>query len=263
MTSPQQYTPRNITALDALLSARRVADQILRNNPLTNAVVSTGLMKWTGNHVKTVGPNKVDFLWIGDFFPADTTLGGIAQKGIVMYRDDSTGGTISFAIYDHDPGGDSLGLRQTIHLSSGDGDPLLTEARHGGQQWPESNIAMGVVSQEITDWARTPVTPTGAFVTLAEGRVNVVGNHLIGRYWAATLSGATGEFRIRVEGFAGDIIGPLRSLGVSSNTVFEDQLDVSSERGETRTVRLEARTSNTTGFAYVAPVSFRCYTNAA
>jgi hypothetical protein len=260
VTTPEQYTPRDLTALDALAAAKRTVDALMRSNPLTNAVVSNGLMKWIGNHLDG-GGNKINFLWIGEFFPADTTLGGRAQRGISMVRDDSTGGQSAFALYDHDPGGGGLGLRQTIHWGSLDAKRLFSEARNGGQQWPQENIAMGTVSMDILDWTKTPFTPDNTFHTLAEGRVNVVGKHIIARYWAATTGGANGEFRVRIEGASGDIFGPTNTLGVNVNTAFEDQIDVSSERGDTRTIRLEVRTPNATGNARIQIVSFRCYTN--
>lgn len=260
MTSPQQYTPRDLSALDILQSSKRTADAILRNNPLTNARISHGLMVWVGNHVKTGSSDKVEFFWVGDFLPADTTMGGIPQKGVVMFRDDATGGQYAWALYDHDPGGGGLGLRQTIHLRSGDGKRMHTEARHGGMQWPQSDIYMGATGL-ILEW---PSTDQGTFQTLSEGRVSVIGNHVVARYWAATSGGATGEWRVRVEGPSGDIIGPLRTLGVNANTAFEDQLDVSIGRGDTFPIRLEARVTNgtgPTGRARCAPISFRCYTN--
>lgn len=262
MTSAQQYTPRDFTALDILGAAKRTADAILRTNPLTNAIISHGLMKWIGNHTKTASSDKIEFLWIGDFFPPDSTMGGIPQKGVVMFRDDSSGGQYSWALYDHDPGGDSLGLRQTIHLQSGDGRRMYTEARHGGLLWPQSDIYMGVTSNDITQWASCSVG-AASFQTVAEGRVSVVGNHVVARYWAATTDGAAGEWRIRIETPSGDILGPTRSLGVNANTAFEDQLDVTLQRGDTRVIRLEARTTNSTGKARAQPISFRCYTNAA
>jgi hypothetical protein len=260
MTSVEQYTPRDLTALDVIGAAKRTADGILRSNPLTNAVVSHGLMRWTGNHVQGAGPNKIDFLWIGEFFPADTTMGGIPQRGISMVRDDSTGGQSAFALYDHDPGGDGLGLRQTIHWGGLDAKRLYSEARHGGQQWPQSDIYMGSTPAIIDQWAKHG---GGSFATLAEGRVSVVGNHVIARYWAATTDGAAGEWRVRIETPSGDIIGPVNTLGVNTNTAFEDQIDVSSQRGDTRVIRLEARYTNATGFVRAMPISFRCYTNAA
>lgn len=258
MTSAEQYTPRNLSALDAIAAAKRTADAILRANPLTNAVVSRGLMRWTGNHVKTIGPDKIDFLWIGDFLPADSSLGGIPQKGISMWRDDSTGGAIAFALYDHNPGGDGLGLRQTLHMDGGDGKRLYTEARHHGLQWPQTDIYMGSTPQDITQWAKHG---GGSFATLAEGRVSVVGNHVVARYWAASTDGAAGEWRVRIETPSGDIIGPVNTLGVNTNTAFEDQITVSSQRGDTRIIRLEARYTNGVGFVRAMPVSFRCYTN--
>ncbi len=261
MTTPEQYTPRSISALDAIAAAKRTADAILRSNPLTGAVVSHGLMKWIGNHVDGFG-NKINFLWVGEFFPADTTMGGIAQRGIVMVRDDSTGGQSAFALYDHDPGGGGLGLRQTIHWGSLDAKRLYSEARNGGQQWPQENIAMGTVSNEILDWTRTPTAPDNIFHTLAEGVVNIVGKSVFARYWAATTGGGNGEYRVLIEVPGGtDIIGTVNTLGVNVNTVFQDEVDVQAQRGESRVIRLQARTPNATGAARIQVVSFRCYTN--
>lgn len=259
MTSPQQYTPREYTALDTVQAAKRTADAILRSNPLTNAVISHGLMRWTGNHLTGSGA-KIDHLWIGEFFPPDTSLGGIPQKGFSLVRDDSTGGTPAFQLYDHDPGGGGLGLRQTIHLESLDDQRLMSEARTGGQQWPEENIVMGPLPRAFTEWTGTPITPDNAWWTLWEGRANVLGNQIVARYWAASTSGATSEFRIRFEGIGGDVIGPVRTLGAGLDGVFEDTITVSADRGFTRTFRLEARTTNLTGRARMQYISARCYT---
>lgn len=263
MTSPEQYTPRSYSELDWIAAAKRTADAILRSNPLTNAVITKGLTQWRGNHVDING-DKVEYIWFGDFLPADSTMGGIPQKGVVFRRDDSTAasvddGMLAFALYDHDPGGGGLGLRQTIHWGSLDGDRLMSESREGGQQWPQENIAMGPLPREKLDWVKTPTVPDNAWWTLWEGRANILGNNVVARYWAATTNGAAGEFRLRVEGGGGDIIGPIRSLGVNTDFVFEDTVSVIADRGDTRTIRLEARTTNTTGFARMQCISARCY----
>lgn len=261
MTSFEQYTPREISALDALAAAKRIADQIIRNNPLTNAVVSRGLMQWRGNHVDIDG-DKVNFLWIGDFFPADPTMGGIPQKGIVMWRDDSTAssvdaGRIAFALYDHDPGGGGLGLRQTIHLDSLDGKHLLSESRKGGQEFPHMNVPMGATGSDTGKWASTDST---SFATVLEGFTHAVGNQLYARFWTQTQSTAAGEFRVTVTWSGGTITGTLFTQAVNTVTFREDTLDVTAARGEMLQVKVEARRSSGTGSVAAAPISFRNFT---
>lgn len=261
MTSFEQYTPRNISALDALAAAKRTADQILRSNPLTNAVISHGLMKWIGNHVDVNG-DKINFLWIGDFFPADTTMGGIPQKGIVMWRDDSTGsavndGRLAFALYDHDPGGGGLGLRQTIHMDSLDGKAILSESRLGGQQFPHLNIPMGFSGTDTGKWA---TADSASFFTLLEGFGHCVGTQLYARFWSQTQSTAAGEFRVTVTWSGGTITGTVFSQAVNTVTFREDTLDVSAARGEMLQVKVEGRRASGTGTVAAAPISFRNFT---
>lgn len=263
MTSPEQYTPRDLSALDALLAAKRTADAILRNNPLTDAVVSHGLMKWIGNHANIFGSGNVNFFWVGEFLPADPTMGGRPQCGVAMWRDDSTGGTLAFALYDHNPGGDGLGLRQTLHFDGGDGKQLWQEARNGGQRWPQVNIAMGMTSANVSEWQKTLGTANN-FQTIGEGRFSVLGNHVSARFWFGTIGGAAGEARVRIEVPGGtDIVGNTFTMGVNSNNAFEDKINVSSQRGNTVVIRFEVRTTNSTGQACGSVISFRNYTDAA
>lgn len=258
MTTPEQYTPRNYSELDYIAAAKRTADAILRTNPLTNAVVSRGLMRWIGNHVDING-DKINFLWIGDFFPADTTMGGIPQKGIVMWRDDSTGTSVNdgrqaFALYDHDPGGGGLGLRQTIHWSSLDGKNLWSEARAGGQDFPHMNVPMCATGSDTGKWAATDST---SFATILEGYSHAVGNSLYARFWSQTQSTAAAEFRVTVTYSGGTIVGTLFSQAVNTVALREDTIDVAAARGEMLQIKVEGRRSSGTGSVGAAPISFR------
>lgn len=261
MTSAEQYTPREYSALDTVAAAKRTADQILRNNPLTNAVISHGLMRWTGNHVD-INADKVDYVWIGDFLPADTSLGGIPQKGIVFRRDDSTAagindGFYSFAMYDHDPGGGGLGLRQTIHWRSLDGGNLWGESREGGQSWPEFPIPMGPYGTNTALW---PGTGSGTFQVLWQGWGNIVGRDLVAEYSGQSETGAACEFQVKVFPNGGPSIdGPVRVVGVGATGHFKDTIDVTSVRGETRFIQLFGRVTNGVGRAAVTVTSFRSY----
>lgn len=262
MTSFEQYTPRNISALDALAAAKRTADQILRSNPLTNATVTSGLMQWKGNHVDSTG-ERVDYIWIGDFFPADTTMGGIPQKGIVFRRDDSTStlgpeGTLAFALYDHNPGGDGLGLRQTIHWESIDRKQLWQENRKGGQSWPEYPVPMGPWGDNISKW---PGQSGASFGVSWDGWANIVGNQLVCSYTIMGEAGAAGEAQVQVLPNGGPpVLGPIRTHGAGAVTSWTDTIDVSSMRGETRRVQLMQRVTNGVGRSTSSVISFRCYT---
>lgn len=261
MSSPEQYTPRSYSELDWIAAAKRTADAILRSNPLTNAVIGHGLMRWTGNHTDVNG-DKVDYLWIGDFQPNDPTLGGIPQKGIVMRRDDSTAsgvndGRAAFLIYDHDPGGGGLGLRQTLHLWSLDGIQLFEESRQGGQSWPEFPIPMGPWGQDINLW---PYTTGATFYTLWEGWANIVGRDLIAEYAGQGSAGCASEYKVLIWPNGGPAVeGPLHSYGPTGGAVIKDTIDVSSLRGQTRLVQLVGRVTNGVGRATATATSFRSY----
>lgn len=256
LTSVEQYTPRDYSALDVVAAAKRTADAILRANPLTNAVISRGLMRWTGNHVTGSGA-KIDHLWIGEFFPPDPTMGGVPQKGFSLVRDDSTGGTSAFALYDHDPGGGGLGLRQTIHLESLDDQRLMSESRLGGQQWPEHPITMGPWGNDIGLW---PGQATGSFDVLWHGWGNIVGRNLTAEYHCAGTGGAATEFKVRIYPNGGPVVeGPPHAFGVGAQGTVTDTIDVSSMRGETRFIELLGRVTNAVGTARASVTSFRCY----
>ena len=64
INAPTSY-PSPPSLFQAVQETQRVARQILRSNPLANAVTTYGLMKWVGRY------NQGSYLWIGEFFPAD------------------------------------------------------------------------------------------------------------------------------------------------------------------------------------------------
>lgn len=255
MTAPQSYVPRSPTILDNLGYTQRVVDAILRNNPLTDAMVSEGLIRWIGNYTNSGNPDKINFMWIGEFFPADPNLGGIAQRGVSMVRDDSRGGVSAFAMFDPNPGAGG-GLRQVLFLTSGDGDQLARESRHGGWGWPEENVAMCPLG--FTD--QWPGTQSGTFDTLWEGRANALGRQLHYRVWFLATNGASGEGRIRVEGLEGDVTSATTVVAVNGSQVVESSLDISASRGSTVPVRVEVRRTNGVGEMRALAISVRSYT---
>lgn len=265
MSSPEQYTPRDLTALDWLLAAKRTADSIVSSNPLTNAVISRGLMRWTGNHLDVNG-EPINFLWIGEFLPADTTMGGIPQRGIAMWRDDSAGaayndGVLAFALYDHTPGEGGLGLRQTLHVRSVDNNQLYTEARHGGLQFPHAMIPMYEGSG--TDRARWPSITSTSFVDVLEGYVSCTGNHVYGRYWVGTPAGVTAEFRMTASWSGGSTSSPIHTQPGATFGLREDTIDVTGARGQAGLqIKIQARVASGAGSIEIAPIRFENFTDA-
>ncbi len=117
MTSPDIYAPRDASAADVLAQTRNVVDSILRNNPLVNAVVPRGLLRFLGNYTSASG-DKINYLWIGEFAPTDPYMGGVEQRGFSLLRDDSRGGRPAISLFDGDPT-IGPGLRQTLTFTSG------------------------------------------------------------------------------------------------------------------------------------------------
>lgn len=255
MTTPDYYSPRAPSGLDVLAYTRRVVDSLHRNNPLTDAVVSRGLIRWVGNYVNSGNPDKINFLWIGEFFPADTNLGGISQRGFSLVRDDSRGGVSAVAMFDSNPSGGG-GLRQQLFITSGDNQRLAVESRNGGWTWPEELIPLAPMGNDTLKW---PGTESGSFDTLWEGKFNVLGRHLAYRLFAANDNGASGEFRVRAETSAGDLVSTVHTLGVNLQNVFDSSFSVAAARGTTASIRIEARRTNAVGACRITPVSLRCY----
>jgi len=259
VSSPVRYTPHSPDFIETLAYVQRVADSILRNNPLVNAVVSTGLMRWIGNHTDG-GGNKINLLWIGGFLPADTSLpGSPPQRGVSLVRDDSTGGSSAFALYDHDPSGGG-GLRQTIHVGGVDGERLFSEARQGGQQWPEDLIPMAPIGSNLLDWfATTDNSPTWG--TIYFGTYNGVGNLIHYMFGAACTNGCAANFRVRVSTQVGDVFSSTHTLPVNGNNLFTGTVTLpADQRGFSNQINLEGQRTNGVGEARASPYTFRCYT---
>lgn len=253
---PEYYAPRVPTLVDSTSYTNRLVDQIVRSNPLTDASVSGGLMRWLGNYTDG-GGSPINFLWIGEFFPADPNLGGIAQKGFSLVRDDSRGGVSAIAMYDANPTA-SPGLKQTLFFTSGDGKRLMEESRDGGQRWPEVAVPMGVVGNSTAAWPA--VNTTAAYAALFEGRFSVIGNQLYYRMFCATDAATPGTYQMRVEGPSGDLVGPTHALAAATTAVFEGSVDVTSVRGLTLRAFWEGNRTSGTGNLRASPMSVRCYT---
>jgi len=132
------YTPRESTVVDAVAETRRIADQMMRNNPMTNAVVNKGLTRFVGNY-------GGDYAWFGEFQPYDQNLlddfgQKLPQRGVVFWRDDPLHNQ-AFAMYDFDPRV-GVPLRQRLYMNDADGKLLLSEGYSGGRAFPDASIVM-------------------------------------------------------------------------------------------------------------------------
>lgn len=164
ITAPTNY-PQQPDLFAVVQDTQRIANQILRSNPLANAVTTYGLMKWIGRY-------QGNYLWIGEFLPADPNQlspSGVAlpQMGFSLVRDDPKMNS-AFHMYDWDPyhGGP---LRQKIGLSDADGRNIFSEGESGGWGWPRFAVPMGVANQVQAN--------TSSTATLV-GRSQVVGRHI-------------------------------------------------------------------------------------
>jgi hypothetical protein len=223
MTYPQ-FTPYPPSMIDNIGYAQQLADAIMRNNPLINAVVPSGLMKWYGNYQNPDG-SPVNFLWIGEFLPSDPNMGGKPQKGFSLVRDDSTHSS-AMALYDKSPG---TPLKQTLTISSWDGQPLLDEARGaGGQSFPRMWFPMGGVSFNLPAW---PQLNSGTR-DLCWGQFSAIGHLIDVQPWAITDAGVSATYTVRADDGAGHVVtGPPHLLTGSGNSTWLDTLDISSMRG--------------------------------
>lgn len=256
MTTPDFYAPRSPTAVDTIAYTRRVVEAIMRNNPLTDAEVSRGLIKWLGNYMSAGTTDPINFLWIGEFFPADTNLGGIPQRGFSLVRDDSRGGVSAIAMFDPNPGG-SPGLKQVLFIRSGDDRLLMEESRDGGQRWPEYPVNMFPVGQTSATW---PMTQSGSFTAMWEGRAAIIGNRIHYRVWAQNSAGATSEWRVRLDAGGVSYTSTLHVLALDDQQVFDASFDVAAVRGQTWPLYLEARRTNAAGDVRGTCIKMDCHT---
>lgn len=259
MTSPdpEYYAPRVPTLVDTTVYTNRLVDQIMRTNPLTDASVSSGLIKWLGNYTDG-GGNPINFLWIGEFNPADPNLPNApSQKGFSLVRDDSRGGVSAIAMYDANPTA-SPGLKQTLFFTSGDGKRMMEESRDGGQRWPEEPVFMGPLGNSTAIWPAANTTAT--FTTLFESRFSVVGNKLFYRMFCQADTATPGDFRMRVEAPGGDILGATHSLAAATSDVFDSNVDITACRGLTVRAFWEGSRTSGTGAIRSSPMSVRCFT---
>lgn len=138
-----QLTPRSTNIVDQVAETRRVADSIMRANPLYNAVVDGGLTVWRGNYADSpTDPIRNSIVWIGEFPPTDAVKGKL-QRGVQITRDDPVHSQ-AFAMFD--PQAETRGagnpLRQRVFMQDADGRQILSEGQQGGTAFPWTNVPL-------------------------------------------------------------------------------------------------------------------------
>jgi hypothetical protein len=202
----QQYTPRQTSIVDAVAETKRVVEASLRANPLKNAVVDSGLMRFRGNY-------GIDFLWIGEFYPKDPILDK-PQRAVLIRRDDHIGADV-LAYWDWYPD-PARPLRQKMRMRDASNRPILEEGGSGGLQFPRNNIVCYPVAGA---WLPVPteISDTGSInswdyyygaanstrntdpTNIWEGKGSMTGRRLYVRWWQVTTDNSNGGVRLHVD----------------------------------------------------------------
>lgn len=195
MSSPideQYFAPTPPSDTSILQDTKRIADQILRSNPLRNARVDGGLTRWDGAY-------GGEFAWIGEFLPGDPNRDGAPQRGISFVRDDPEQAT-AFAMYDPNPH-PSRPLRQRVFMNDADGRRLLHEGDSGGLGYPYFPIML--FRADSGGYVETGDTTDRLIFT---GRTAVMGRHVEVVGFGTSFAGESGLVFIKVTGDGGAFV---------------------------------------------------------
>jgi hypothetical protein len=186
------FAPQPPSDTNVLQDTKRIADQILRSNPLKNAKVDGGLTRW-------VGAYGGEFAWFGEFFPGDPNRDGAPQRGISLVRDDPKRKT-AFAMYDPNP---SAGrpLRQRVFMDDADGHRLLHEGDSGGLAYPYWPIQL--FRADAGGYVQTNQTTDRLIFT---GRTANMGRHVEVVGFGTSFSGESGRIFTKVTGDGGAFV---------------------------------------------------------
>ncbi|MCG3756684.1 hypothetical protein [Amycolatopsis sp. Poz14] len=159
----QTLTPRGASIVDPIADAKRVIDAAVRTNPLRNAVVDEGVVRWRGAY-NSLGRDSY-FVKIGeqDDAPRDPVRNA-PQRGFSVRRDDPTGSE-AIRVYDHTAEQHPSGpLRQKVAIFDYLGNRIVQEGELGGLTAPQ----MAVVLYSLTDNFTASATVSG-WQTVAGG----------------------------------------------------------------------------------------------
>lgn len=237
MTTPieeQYFAPNPPSDTNILQDTKRIADQILRSNPLRNARVDGGLTRWMGAY-------GGEFAWFGEFFPGDPNRDGAPQRGISFVRDDPQGKT-AFAMFDPNPTA-GRPLRQRVFMDDADGRRLLHEGDSGGLAYPYWPIQL--FRADAGGYVQTNQVTDRLIFT---GRTAVMGRHVEVVGFGTSFSGESGLVFIKVIGNGGAFVfsPQFNYTGVGGFTLTAD-LGVSGVLRDSGTVTVEVYCRKTAG----------------
>ncbi|GAA3852086.1 MULTISPECIES: hypothetical protein [Amycolatopsis] len=197
---PQQNTPRPSTIVDVIAETKRIVDAAARSNPLRNAIIDDGVVRWRGNYTDATTGDRSYYVRIGelDDVEQDPVLGK-PQRGFSIRRDDPSG-SIAFQVADWDanwrPGGP---LRQRVRMYDRNGKPIFEEGLNGGLAWPWTSVCLYSMSDTTRPYTIATTTTAWQLVAFAEVYahgpiVEAMGQILMGLNYSMDLRLSVGAF---------------------------------------------------------------------
>jgi len=242
------YTPRESTLVDAVAETRRIADQVVRNNPLVDAIIPQGLTKFRGNY-------GGDFAWFGEFFPPDRNLvddfgNPQPQRGISFVRDDPLQQS-AFVMYDNDPVA-GVPLRQRIYMHDADGKALMHEGYNGGRAFPDGPLVL---------YQRETIDPngiqTGSDIVVFSGEGNLTGTRVkFSAAWGTAGGSPNWSYYVRFSG-GGVTINTTTVNGAGGGNFSMDQ-DVKTIQAVSNYINVEWHMWKTGGAGGFTPRPYLC-----
>lgn len=242
------YMPRDTTIVDAIAETRRIADQVMRNNPLVDAVIDQGLTRFRGNY-------GGDFAWFGEFSPDDRNLlddfgQPLPQRGISFVRDDPSHNQ-AFAMYDFDPRV-GVALRQRIYMHDADGKPLLWEGYNGGRAFPDAAVVL---------YQRETIDPngvqTGSDVIVFSGEGNLTGTRVkVATAWGTAGGSPNWSYYMRFSG--GGVTITTATVNGSGGGNFLMDIDVKTIQAVSNYINVEWHMWKTGGAGGFTPRPYYC-----
>jgi hypothetical protein len=242
------YMPRESTIVDAVAESRRIADQVMRNNPLVDAVVDRGLTRFRGNY-------GADYAWFGEFSPVDRNLTDdfgheLPQRGIVFWRDDPSHNQV-FALYDFDPRAGEP-LRQRWYMHDADGKMIFAEGFNGGRAFPDTSIVMyqrESFENPAATWTSDRVVYSG------EGNLTGTRIEFTGAYTVSDGSSNINNY-LRVSGGGVTITTSTQTVTGAQNVFWN--VDVKTIQNVSDYINVEWHMWRSSGAASFLPRIYRC-----
>lgn len=242
------YMPRESTIVDAVAETRRIADQVMRNNPLVDAVIRQGFTRFEGNYGEL-------FLLLGEFNPPDRNLVDDfgqpqPQRGFHLERDDPQHNG-AFTMYDNNP---QIGvpLRQRIYMHDADGKALMWEGRNGGRAFPDGPIVM---------YQRETIDPNGvqigSDVVVFSGEGNLTGTRVrFSAAWGTAGGTPTWSYYVRFSG--GGVTIDTATVSGSGGGNFAVDVDVKAIQTVSNYINVDWHMWKTGGTGGFTPRPYRC-----